>query len=88
MERIDIDYNDGYIFEQSKLCAGIGGSWEDTYYADGKIEPLDSTVYEFRGYADVPEEVINNTDISLNLNVYLNGRIHGRTTPDIVFNVR
>ena len=89
LERIDIDYNDGYIFEQSKLCAGIGGSWEDAYYAtDEKIEPLDSTVYEFRGYADVPEEVMNNTDNSLNLNVYLNGRSHGRTTPDIIFNVR
>ena len=89
LERIDIDYNNGYIFEQSKLCAGIGGSWEDAYYAtDAKIEPLDSTVYEFRGYADVPEEVMNNTDSSLNLNVYLNGRSHGRTTPDIVFNVR
>ena len=89
LERIDIDYNNGYIFEQSKLCAGIGGSWENSYYAtDEKIEPLDSTVYEFRGYADVPEEVMNNTDNSLNLNVYLNGRSHGRTTPDIVFNVR
>lgn len=89
LERIDIDYNNGYIFEQSELCAGIGGSWENTYYAtDAKIEPLDSTVYEFRGYADVPEEVMNNTDSSLNLNVYLNGRSHGRTTPDIVFNVR
>ena len=89
LERVDIDYNNGYIFEQSELCAGIGGSWENTYYAtDAKIEPLDSTVYEFRGYADVPEEVMNNTDSSLNLNVYLNGRSHGRTTPDIVFNVR
>ena len=89
LERVDIDYNNGYIFEQSELCAGIGGSWEDAYYAtDEKIEPLDSTVYEFRGYADVPEEVMNNTDSSLNLNVYLNGRSHGRTTPDIVFNVR
>ncbi len=89
LERIDIDYNNGYIFEQSKLCAGIGGSWEDAYYAtDEKIEPLDSTVYEFRGYADVPEEVMSNTDNSLNLNVYLNGRIQGRTTPDIIFNVR
>ena len=89
LERVDIDYNNGYIFEQSQLCAGIGGSWEDAYYAtDAKIEPLDSTVYEFRGYAYLPEEVMNNTDSSLNLNVYLNGRSHGRTTPDIVFNVR
>lgn len=89
LERIDIDYNDGYIFEQSKLCVGVDGSWEDAYYATNeKIEPLDSTVYEFRGYADVPEEVMNNTDNSLNLNVYLNGRVKGRTTPDIIFNVR
>ena len=87
-ERVDIDYNNGYIFEfaQCGLYAGIGNLWIN--YTSEKIEPLDSTVYEFRGYADVPEEVMNNTDNSLNLNVYLNGRIHGRTTPDIIFNIR
>ena len=88
-ERFDVDYNDGYLFENSGLFVDLANKWRPVNgLLDAEIEPLDSTVYEFRGYLEVPEEVVSNTDSSLNLNVYLDGHVHGRTIPDFIFNIR
>ncbi len=91
-DRIDIDYNNGYTFEYTPgLQVNIDDSWENP---DGEIEPLNNKIYEFRGYAEVPEEVMTNTENSLNVNIYLDGQIYGitnvtgRTTPDLIFNIR
>lgn len=74
-EGLSIDYNDEYTFDINRVYMNTGNSWEitvlksenstSTYFQSFK--PLDSTVYECRGYFEVPMEVIENTEAPIKL---------------------
>lgn len=83
-EGMSLTYGDGYTFDNCSVCINQGGAWDKTYEKAGQstrrgsanFQPLDPTVYECRGYFEVPLEVMENTSEPLKLEVPLSGETY------------
>lgn len=61
-------FKDYYIVRQSNVWEILSNDTTPPFgltSADNNYKPLDSTVYECRGFISVPKEVAENTDASL-----------------------